>query len=129
MDEVLWRDVSRLVLPHVPEALVLVVGLVVTIVLRRRIGVGDSAAIGGFALLALASVGGVCWDLWALSREHAPISMSDSGQPQPPAGLEFVYAMDRTVTIAQTVLYLVGLVCVTAAVFVGRRRVPAERAE
>ena len=55
--------------------------------------------------------------------------MSDTGQPQPPAGLEFVYAMDRTVTIAQTVLYLVGLVCVTAAVFVGRRRVPAERAE
>jgi hypothetical protein len=116
-----WPDYS-LVLPQVPEALVFVVGLIITIALRRRLGSCASYAIGGFALLALAALGRIGWRMWLLSLFNAPWRPSADGLPEIRAGLKLSRDLDWPVNATGAVLYVVGLVCVMAALFMGRDR-------
>jgi hypothetical protein len=115
-----WREAFRLVLPLVPEALLFVTGLIVTTALRRRLGAAAPIAIGGFTLLAVAGAGGVAWTLWMLSRYATPPRPTEQGDWVRPAGLELTQAIQMPVYVALLFVNLVGLVFVTAAVFVAR---------
>jgi hypothetical protein len=120
MSKVFWLEAFRLVLPLVPEALVFVAGLIVTTVLRRRLGAAGPIAIGGFTLLAVAGVGAVAWTLWVLSRYATPARPTEQGEWVRPAGLELTQAIQTPVYVALLFVYLVGLMFVTAAIFVAR---------
>jgi hypothetical protein len=118
----MWHHASVVVLPLVPEALALVAGLVVMIVLRRRLGQAAPMALGGVALLALATAGDVAWKLWVLSREWAPITLTDDGRDiRQPAGLQLARDLGEPMGVALLMVYLVGLALVASAVFAGRR--------
>ena len=110
-----WPDVTRLVLPLAPEALVFVAGLIVTIALRRRLHGRDL-----HRLDAVAGVGGVAWGLWVLSRYGIRPTWTEQGELVRPAGLELTQALQKPMSIVLLVIYLVGLMFVTAAVFVSR---------
>ncbi|MFG3576235.1 hypothetical protein [Micromonospora chersina] len=124
MSDFFWRDAFRLVLPSMPEAVMFVAGLLVTIAFRRRLGAAASTAVIGFAFLALASLAGAAWQLWSLSRSGYGFPMTEASPNVSPAGLELTRAMQMPVDIALLVLDLVGLIYVTAAVFVVRSSHP-----
>ncbi|MEU7909185.1 hypothetical protein [Actinoplanes sp. NPDC049118] len=121
MSAVFWSEAARLMWPRVPVALVFVVGLLVTIALRRRLGAGARVAIGGFALLALAGLGRIGWGLWTLSLWDELVEMTSESEPRQSAGMEIYHFLNGPLDLAFKILYLVGLACVTAAVFVGRK--------
>lgn len=114
-------EVYRVVLPLVPEAVALVAGLFVLIVLRRRLGGAAPTAFGGVGLLALATAGDVVWTYWALSREWAPITVAVEGPPVEPVGLRLARDLDEPVRVALLMIYLIGLVLLASALFAGRR--------
>lgn len=120
MSDQFWREVYWLVLPSMPEMVMFVAGLLVTIAFRRRLGAAASTAVIGFAFLALASLGSVAWQVWSLSRSGYAFPMTEASANVQPAGAELTRAMQMPVDIALVVLDLVGLMYVTAAVFVGR---------
>lgn len=115
-------EIFRTVLPLVPEAVALLAALLVVIVRRRRLGATARTALAGFALLVLATAGSIAWRYWTLTREGGRI-VYDNGeyQYQPPIGRELTRDLDVPVTATLMIVYLVGLVLVTAAVFMSRR--------
>jgi hypothetical protein len=114
MSALLWREVTQEVLPLVPEALVLVAALAVTIAYRRRLGGGATTAITGFAFLALAGVGHAAWRFWYITREATP-TLTPDDDIEYPMGRELTYALEESVDATLVVFYLAGLVWISSS--------------